>query len=99
MIIETYGPGNSDIGDLAVLGNILYFRTMNGLTRDLWKTDDTIGGTVQVAHPDEEIRYGLHPQDIMTCNGRLFFSERVVHWVLNCMKVTERKRERAVFKI
>jgi len=74
-------PGNPDPGhvlpaELTVMGNTLFFVAEDGVTgEELWKSDGTEEGTVQVA--DILIGEGsAYPRYLTNVNGTLFFSAR-----------------------
>jgi ELWxxDGT repeat protein len=65
---------NFNFDQLTVVGDTLYFRAQDAATgRELWRTDGTTFGTVQVV---DALTGGLSssPDDFANVNGRLFYS-------------------------
>lgn len=73
-VVETRDVGNSNISYATAHGNYVYFSANNGFTTDLWRSSGSIyGGSIQMTQPQAG-GYGYHPEDIISCNNRLFFT-------------------------
>jgi ELWxxDGT repeat protein len=72
MVKDFYG---SELGNLTVMGNALYFTIYNGDNgTELWKTDGTNAGTVLVKDINPAYAAGSDPANLIAINNTLFFS-------------------------
>ncbi|HIE99865.1 MAG TPA: hypothetical protein EYQ63_23395, partial [Fuerstia sp.] len=69
-------PYDSQPTEFTVFDNAVFFAAETRETgRELWKTDGTSGGTIQVADIDmNTFRNGSHPGSMVEFNGSLYFS-------------------------
>jgi ELWxxDGT repeat protein len=72
------GPNSSNPQNLTVVSNLLFFSASGGATNvngiELWKTDGTAEGTVQVKNINSSPNGSSNPQNLINVNGTLFFS-------------------------